>query len=244
MSKEDPAERLWRDGVCIVPGAADPAILAEWLEILQDRHRHLFEEDEAGSKVFVSPGRFYGAIEIGGPFARSEILLPRSVEAVVRASLGPRFVFDAWGLINALPGAPAQHWHRDGGILFPAHPLEFMLPASALTLAIPLVEVTGETGPTGFALRSHRSNEHVEVPDYEPHVPLGAAILWDYRIHHKGMANRSARPRPLIYATLCRDWWCDTLNHDDQDRLIVARDALDRFKPGFAARLRRAKISR
>jgi ectoine hydroxylase-related dioxygenase (phytanoyl-CoA dioxygenase family) len=194
--------------------------------------------------LFVSEGRFYSALEIGGPFARPEVLLPRAVEEVVRGSLGPDFLFDSWGIINALPGAAAQHWHRDGGILFPSHPLEFMLPASAITLAIPLVEMNDETGTTGFSLRSHRSEEHAEAPDYEPCVPVGSALLWDYRIYHKGMVNRSDRARPLIYATLCRDWWQDAHNHADQDRLLVARDALETLGPELVARLPRAKIVR
>lgn len=234
-------EHLWRDGVCIVPDAVDPALLEECLATLQDRYGRLFADDRSADKLYVSEGRFYAAIEIARPFAREEVLLPPAVERVLRASLGPDFVFDSWGIINALPGAAAQHWHRDGGILFPSHPLEFMLPATAITLAIPLVEMNDETGTTGFALRSHRSNEHGEIPDYQPRVPVGSAAVWDYRIFHRGMANRSRKARPLIYATLCRDWWHDTLNHEDQERLLVADGMLEQLGPGLGARLRRAR---
>ena len=238
------SEILWREGVCMIEDAVDPALLAMCLSELHDHERHLFEAERTPEKLFVSGGRFYTAVEIARSFLRPEILLPRAVEQVLTEALGSDFVFDSWGVINALPGAAEQHWHRDGGVLFPGHPLEAMLPATAITLAIPLVEMNDETGTTGFALRSHRAHDHPDTPDYEPRVPVGAALLWDYRVFHKGMANRSAIARPLIYATLCRDWWSDTLNHGDQARLLVGPDAITQLDQALLKRLGRAQRTR
>jgi len=235
---------LWREGVCMIEDAVDPALLAICLSELKDHNWHLFEGQRTPEKLFVSGGRFYTAVEIARSIARADILLPRAVEQVLIDALGPDFVFDSWGVINALPGAAEQHWHRDGGILFPGHPLETMLPATAVTLAIPLVEMNDETGTTGFALRSHRANGHPDTPDYEPRVPVGAALLWDYRVFHKGMANRSAIARPLIYATLCRDWWSDTLNHGEQARLLVDHQAIASLDETLRKRLGRAQTVR
>ena len=236
------AAALWREGVCMVENAVDPALLATCLTELRDHHPRLFEGDRTSDKAFVSDGRFYTAVEIAGSLASPEILVPPAVGRVLTEALGPDFVFDSWGVINALPGAAEQHWHRDGGILFPGHPLEFMLPATAVTLAIPLVEMNDQTGTTGFALRTHRANDYPEHPDFEPRVPVGAALLWDYRVFHKGMANRSAIARPLIYATLCRNWWSDTLNHEGQTRLLVNQSTMNALDPIMKTRLERAQI--
>ncbi|WP_181443574.1 phytanoyl-CoA dioxygenase family protein [Porphyrobacter sp. YT40] len=236
------AEELWREGVCTLRQAVDPGVLADCLAQLQAHHPRLFKPDATADKLFVSTGRFYTAVEIGDALARRDVLLPAAVEGVLTAALGPDFVFDSWGVINALPGAEEQHWHRDGGILFPGHPLENMLPATAVTLAIPLVEMNDETGTTGFARRTHRAGDHPEVPDYEPRVPVGDALLWDYRVFHKGMTNRSAIARPLIYATLCRDWWSDTQNHEGQARLLFRRTAWETLDPALQPRFARAQL--
>ena len=240
---EEAISKLWRDGVCMLAEAIDPAILSTGLSALRAARPDFFEPDQAPEKLFVSSGRFFAALEIAGVFGQRSLLLPAAVEQVLSASLGDDFVFDSWGVINALPGAEEQHWHRDGGILFPSNPLEFMLPASAVTLAIPFVEMNGETGTTGFSLRSHRAPEHAEVPDHEPQVAVGSALLWDYRVFHKGMANRSDRARPLVYATFCRPWWTDPINHGEQARLIAEKGAFDAMEPDLRRRLRRAHVA-
>jgi len=238
------SEQLWRDGVCIVSDIVDQDLMQECLVELQTAHSHFFNADETPEKLFVSEGRFYSALEISGSFARPEVLLPPGVEQVLCECLGPDFVFDSWGIINALPGAGEQHWHRDGGILFPSNPINAMLPPSAITLAIPLVEMNHETGTTGFSIKSHRANGHKDRPDYQPIVPVGSAVLWDYRVFHKGMPNKSNTARPLIYATACRDWWHDTLNHESEDRLLVQGSVLDGLGVRLQKRLQRAKVSR
>lgn len=159
-------------------------------------------------------------------------------------TLGVDFVFDSFGIINASPGADEQQWHRDGGVLFPGHPLEFMLPASAVTLAIPLVEMNDETGTTGFSLGSHRNEGHAEAPDFCPLVDVGSAIVWDYRIFHKGLANQSPRDRPLIYATYSRPWWSDHGNFDEgrAEKLAITKRALNSLDANLQVRLARAIV--
>ncbi|MEO1489069.1 MAG: phytanoyl-CoA dioxygenase family protein [Pseudomonadota bacterium] len=237
------SQSLWRDGVCTVPDAIEADLLRRCREWLMSDHPALFTDEARPEKLFVCPGRFYVALQIKGLFARPEILLPRAIDAILHDSLGPAYVFESWGLINALPGAAEQHWHRDGGVLFPSHPLEAMLPATAITVAVPLVDLNEKTGTTGFALGSHRSNEHVESPDYEPYVSLGSAMLWDYRVFHKGMPNRSAAARPFLYATFCREWWMDTGNHEDQVRLMACATAVEAMDAGMRKRLARAILT-
>ncbi|MEE4316379.1 MAG: phytanoyl-CoA dioxygenase family protein [Erythrobacter sp.] len=237
------AAALFKDGVCILPDAVDVGLLAQCRKTLERDHPHLFVPEFDAGRHYVSRGRFYTTIAIHGPFAAPEILLPEAVEVLLAEALGPDFVFDAWGIINAMPGAAEQHWHRDGGILFPGHPLEVMLPASAVTLAIPLVEMNQETGTTGFALGSHRTVTHVDAPDFEPIVPVGSAIVWDYRVFHKGMTNKSNRARPLIYASLCRPWWSDVGNFDQgrAEKLLISGAEGDRLHEGLRTRLVRAR---
>jgi hypothetical protein len=238
------AAALWKDGVCILPDAVDLGLLAQCRDALEREHPNLYAQDCDAGRFYVSEGRFYTTLEIHGPWAAPEVLLPQALEAVLVDILGPDFVFDAWGIINALPGAAEQRWHRDGGILFPGHPLEFMLPASAVTLAIPLVEMNEATGTTGFALGSHRKAGHVDEPDFEPIVPVGSAVLWDFRVFHKGLKNNAGHARPLIYATLCRSWWRDVKNFNSGrgDKLLIRRATLHGMHSGLRERLVHASI--
>ena len=240
----DATSSLWRDGVSLLAGVVDTSCLAACLKSLENERPELFLPGADPSRFYVSNGRFYTALKASGPFAAREILLAPAIEQVLTQCLGHDFVFESFGIINALPGAAEQHWHRDGGILFPGHPLEFMLPASAVTIAIPLVEMNDETGTTGFALGSHRTSGHVEEPDFEPLVPIGSAVIWDYRVFHKGMANKGSRARPLIYATCCRPWWSDVGNFDDgqAEKLAIARGAFDKLDQGLRERLLRARM--
>jgi ectoine hydroxylase-related dioxygenase (phytanoyl-CoA dioxygenase family) len=67
------------------------------------------------------------------------------------------------------------------------------------------VDITVENGGTEFWLATHRLN-HFE--DEQQSVVIlakaGQPLLFDYRIRHRGLANRSQQPRPLLYVTFAR----------------------------------------
>jgi ectoine hydroxylase-related dioxygenase (phytanoyl-CoA dioxygenase family) len=75
----------------------------------------------------------------------------------------------------------------------------------AINVFIPLVDITVENGGTEFWLATHRLN-HFE--DEQQSVVIlakaGQPLLFDYRIRHRGLANRSQQPRPLLYVTFAR----------------------------------------
>src|SRR5207249_117779 len=107
-----------------------------------------------------------------------------------------------------------------GGILFDA-PINTMLPAVAITVGIPLLEMNELHGTTALWLGTHRDasrsnalrdasqNSTFQEEGIEPIVREGSCILWDFRLVHGGTANRGAVPRPLLYMTYCRPWFLD-----------------------------------
>ena len=44
----------------------------------------------------------------------------------------------------------------------------------------------------------------------------GSAILFDYRTFHQGGANRSDRPRPILYFVYARSWYRDVHNWPEE----------------------------
>src|SRR5262249_2871394 len=56
----------------------------------------------------------------------------------------------------SLPSALAQHRHSEGGDLFPLAGIDKLLPAAAITVGIPLLEMNEVHGTTAVWLGTHR----------------------------------------------------------------------------------------
>ena len=78
---------------------------------------------------------------------------------------------------------------------------------------MPLVDVDGTNGPTEFIPRSHRHG-YPKGPVKPARVDLkaGDALLFDFRVVHRGAGNTGDLPRPVLYTVLCRPWFRDTVN--------------------------------
>jgi len=127
----------------------------------------------------------------------------RWVAPVLRRAAGVAEVFDdSSGFVTALAGAPDQHFHPDGTA------------AGLVNVFSPLIPVTFENGPTELRPGSHvwRETALGVEPRWDarrtlpvaPALGAGEILLFDYRVYHRGLANRSANPRPvgyLIFAT-------------------------------------------
>ena len=168
---------------------------------------------------------------------RFDILLPElaafghlreKVLALASDALGaPRsgLAVRAMGAMVAEPGCGGGPWHRDGADLFPEEDpgTAAALPPYACLCFIPLVDVSEANGSTELVPESHRSPDMEPLPSVVMDLPAGSALLFDYRLYHRAIPNRSAEPRPVLYATVARDWFQD-----------AARDwpagACDRFR--------------
>ena len=124
-------------------------------------------------------------------------------------------------------------WHADGPHLFEG---EATLPAHALTCFVPLVDLTLDNGATEFAIGSHvHGHEHpIHVGDGDLGEASGAdatvaggeanaspppsqtttilaragdAIVFDYRLWHRGTPNCSDVDRQLLYVVVGKPWW-------------------------------------
>ena len=118
------------------------------------------------------------------------------------------------GIVVACPGARTQHIHRDGGNgLFPEQPLP--TPAYALTVFVPLSGFGPEFGPTEFYPGAWLNDPQ---PDDEPvaaQLELGSALIFDYRLPHRGGAHNANTNRIYAYSVLSRPWFGDHLNYEE-----------------------------
>lgn len=155
---------------------------------------------------------------------------------MLSALIGGDMVIDNITCVVAFPGAEDQDFHRDHPDLFPEWPTtSASIPPFSITVAIPLVDLTPETGTTklypGSALLSQDEAQRTlpTAPAELPYIERGGCFLMDYRLWHQGTANRSANPRPVLYLVYARPWFTDIANFRKHARIMLARDDVARI---------------
>lgn len=192
-----------------------------------DRYRGYIADQEPEDSLQVGNKRFMIPLHLSGNLGAPLVFANPYVIALVREILGHDAVLEAFGAIISLVGSEAQHPHPDGPPLFGSE-ISAILPAHALTFALPLVEMNEVSGTTALWPGSHRwMGPKEDVAPERPVIPVGSCALWDFRLIHSGAPNRSDRPRPMVYATYARRWYQDPVNFIKaaQQRLV--------FEPAF-----------
>ncbi|KAL1504387.1 hypothetical protein AB1Y20_010793 [Prymnesium parvum] len=258
------ADRLGRCGVVALRNVFDRNFLQEYREAFTDFvwKLHIGELDTQGR---TSNGErfFMHRLHDGGSrhtSARWEMLLPRSFASyeLIRARvidgilshfrvLGPRYVLHSLGAAIAEAGVAAQMWHADA-----PYPFEWGtaagsdIPPYAVTMMVPLLNMSSEHGPTHFCIGSSHTHGAFpeaffiksEDPDFRSkayhqmlkdncnastglrevqfNLQFGDAVLFDYQTFHRGGHNRSPQTRALLYLTFSRPWFKDE-GFDDTD---------------------------
>lgn len=213
---------LTRDGYVVLDHVVAPDTIAILRREFESRYRRHFQDNEQDDTLEVGNRRYLVPIELAGPFADPAIYANAAVVAVARHALDVSAVLESFGAVVSLPDAGQQHIHRDGPVLFDSA-ISALLPAHALTFALPLIDMNEEHGTTALWPGSHRWRTRDEsVPPIAPEVPAGSCMLWDFRLYHGGTPNRSAVPRPMLYSTYARRWYQDPRNFEKptQRRLV------------------------
>lgn len=158
---------------------------------------------------------------LGDPDVFGNLLLCRFLTRMLDESLKLSGVT----VVVSYPGAERQHVHSDLHPLFAEPGLSASLPAYAINVSVPLVDVTTDMGPTGIWLGSHlwsreRAPLETECACVEYH--RGDCILIDYRTLHAGLPNKSNAVRPILYMVYARTWFFDEANHRARPSLDLA----------------------
>jgi ectoine hydroxylase-related dioxygenase (phytanoyl-CoA dioxygenase family)/ribosomal protein S18 acetylase RimI-like enzyme len=142
------------------------------------------------------------------------------IRQVVRAILGDDCIIVNRSTVVSLPNADAQAWHSDG----PHMSSTEHLPCHVLNVFIPLLDMTRELGPTEFRPNSQIMTRDLPTlflaaavkkrlePLEAPILTRGSALLFDYRVLHRGLANTSSMVRPILVYTFAKPWYRDVLN--------------------------------
>ena len=228
----DPAARFESQGYLVIDRLFDPALIDAVREEY-DRQFGDLVEDQLPPHLNVGDRRVQLPIVLQGPLLDPMLSAHPLLMQVLASLLGRDFLIDNATVVVALPGAKNQNLHRDHHELFPgAGESGEGLNPYAITVSIPLVDLTPETGSTKLYPGSHRIKTGVEGEPRElggaeiPYVAKGGCYLMDYRLWHRGTANRLAQPRPILYLVYSRPWFTDMLNFAEMPRLQVGENGL------------------
>jgi ectoine hydroxylase-related dioxygenase (phytanoyl-CoA dioxygenase family) len=150
---------------------------------------------------------------------------------MVRAALGPEARPSFCGVVFSRPGSPAQQWHIDspheGAEARPAHAVNVLLALTDISLAAGPTEVAlgthrltnhlqrpwldrdsllyqMETEYTPEALSRADTNGGAMAKPFVQAMAAGDCLIFDDRILHRGLANRSAGERWVAYFSYLR----------------------------------------
>ena len=159
---------------------------------------------------------------------------------VLQKLLGDDYIDLFQGAVIAEPGAVDQQPHMDGSHLYQAtHGYEQLQnPAHCLNVFVPLVNVTEENGPTEFWPGSHvlsRARDALQpgAPSVRLAGAVGDAIIFDYRVVHRGRGNSASERRPVLYLTSSRSWFRDAANFPDEKLLPPGKSGGGGMGGGF-----------
>lgn len=133
-------------------------------------------------------------------------------------------------VVYSRPGAENASWHADGDHQKGAMDAGWQADGwrkklanpYAVCLFIPLIDLDDETGFTQFWPGSHRNKElygfgpvaQLAEATFDGKCSAGDAVFYDYRLFHRGMANRSRDTiRPVIQIIFKKKWYVEKANY-------------------------------
>ena len=177
---------------------------------------------------FIAPGLVY-----------NPIVYPLVRELLGGGEVNLLYAGVMWALPQPKPKKAAidsvsQKWHSDGGHLFShAH-----LPPHCINVFYPLVDLHNENGPTEVMPGSHRLGKLNDptASKFGLCCDAGSAILFDYRLNHRGGANFTSEPRPILYLAYAKPFFRDAGNIRS-GHSIIAQSPTSKPSPAWVARI-------
>ncbi len=172
-------------------------------------------------------GRYQVTPRVSGAFGAPGVFANPLLRRILTQLLGADMQLSSMTLVVSHPGASLQTVHRDFGHLFAEPGVDLNLPAHAINVVVPLIDVDMQIGPTGVWPGSHRwlDNSRAQLDGMAACVlKRSDCMLLDYRTIHTGLPNQSTVQRPILYMVYARSWFFDDPNHFGTNPLDLSLD--------------------
>jgi len=235
---EDAASCVRRNGGIVLRDAIPKPVLDAVLEDFKVRHDvHMAPGQKKLYRRFQSdPLRAQVPIAIDGPAANPAFFAPPSVTALARELMGEDLIIGEMGVVISHAGAGPQEIHRDSHFLFGGMDMEMDLPPFAMTLLVPLLDVTEGMGPTEFWPGSHLDRDEAAATASPPQravVSAGSVTFIDSRVLHRGGANVTGPVRPTAYFSFHRPWYVEKYGYEEKPQVRVTPAMLERLPEAY-----------
>jgi hypothetical protein len=123
-------------------------------------------------------------------------------------------------LVVSTPGSLEQSWHADGGHVN----LQKHLPCHVMNIFVPLHDIVFAMGPTEIRPGTHFHTRNLAPMmlaaacrktlqrPVAPILATGDVLIFDYRVLHRGLANKTMQNRSFLVVTVAKPWFKDILN--------------------------------
>jgi hypothetical protein len=123
-------------------------------------------------------------------------------------------------LVISTPGSTEQSWHADGGHVN----LQRHLPCHVMNIFVPLHDLNLAMGPTELRPGTHYHTRNLAPMmlaaacrktlrrPVAPILATGDVLIFDYRVLHRGLANKTMQNRSFLVLTVAKPWFKDILN--------------------------------
>ncbi|NND92940.1 MAG: hypothetical protein HKN42_18935 [Granulosicoccus sp.] len=212
-----------RYGVLHMKQVFDVDLLANCHDTFLQRYRAYLSDRRHKDALRIGDKRFQITIDIAPPYDSPALFGNELVLALMRRVVGKSCILGCFTSAMSLPGSEDQRLHKDHKALFDGESDVSAIPSFAVTVMVPLVDVNEHVGTTLVKKGSHRltSAQSADLPYQTPLTEIGDCYLMDYRLSHRGQANRSNQPRPILSMVYSRPWFRDYINFSKQPPLRI-----------------------
>jgi Ser/Thr protein kinase RdoA (MazF antagonist) len=232
-------------GVLVVKNLFAPEFIANLHQAFVQHYHPYFHDREYAQVLDVGNKRKMLTVDFQAPFNAPELYGNPLMLSLMEKVLGGGFVLGSFGAVIALPGAQTQHFHRDHPALFELEMPDLPLPSFAITLVVPLVDLTSATGSTRVWKGTHRnSGSDLDLENsFVPFLSTGSCYLMDYQLLHGGTANLSNTVRPILYLIYYRSWFQEVVNYEKQLKLAITHSQYQAIPEQYKFLFQRVKES-
>ncbi|MGB3308814.1 MAG: phosphotransferase [Nodosilinea sp.] len=219
-----------KNGVLLINNLFAKELIGQLHQAFVARYSSYFKDQEYADALKVGDKRQMLTVDFQAPFSHPHLYGNPLLLSLMQGLLGTNFVLGSFGAVISLPGAEGQHIHRDHPPLFEDEAFSSALPSFAITLVVPLIDLTPETGSTRVWKGSHRvaGDQALALADSAvPFMASGSCYLMDYQLLHGGTPNVSNLVRPILYIIYYRSWFQEAVNYEQQSRLSITQQAYD-----------------
>lgn len=187
-----------------------------------------WKHDEMGKPNSVGNKRYTVPLRMSAPFSDPALFANPTLIDMLEVHMGEQPIVNAYGGVITYPGANSQHIHREHPLLYTNDQYNAGLPAYAVNVLIPLVDLDEQLGGTQIWEGTHRlaGDERWQGPSKVVYARQGDAVVLDYRVYHGGMPCLAGEVRPVLFITYSLPWFRDTMAFDSHDAVAISASEL------------------